>query len=81
MEPKKSARLQKDLNGLPGLEEILVRGGDSDSNVTGSSSRNSKNCFYSTVFLILINSTVLPLLLFPKTGLWQKIFYLGLAVT
>jgi hypothetical protein len=39
-----------------------------------------KNCFFSTVFLILINSTFLPLLIASTSQIYQKIYYMGVVV-
>lgn len=64
----------RSLRGLPGVEELLVAPDGPARN------RARRGCFYSTVFALLVNSCILPLLLFPDSGPWQKIYFLGLAV-
>ena len=78
MNYKRKNSLFKDLKGLPGFEEVLMRDAmdePSDSRII------QKNCFFSTVFLILINSTFLPLLIASTSQIYQKIYYMGVVVS
>ena len=73
--------MYKNLKGLPGLEELISRNSIAEFHESPETDRIQKNCFYSTIFMILINSTILPLLLYAENGLWQKIYYLALSVS
>ena len=71
--------------GLPGFDEIIEKQeNDLEENLVSTeepSIKNSiykKNCLTSTLFFIIIQSTFLPLIYYPRITILQKMFYMSI---
>ena len=73
--------------GLPGFDTIieqkeneLTENLTSNQEIPRPNSIYKKNCLTSTLFFIIIQSTFLPLIYYPKISILQKMFYMSLFV-
>lgn len=81
MHIKHPSRFYDDLKGLPGVEERLYHEGAREGHESYETNKRPKFWTLTAFFVLSVWALFLPLVQIDTSGIWQKIYYIGIVVS